>query len=104
MIRQTPDHDILTRKIWIGKMPVLVVMPKGKVNQAPGVLWIHGGGYFLGMKEMVYMSRAMDLVRKFGAVVLSPGYPPGFSDPLPGSAEGLLSGVRRECGLIQMAL
>ena len=26
------------------------------------------------MKEMVYASRAADLVRDFGAVVLSPGY------------------------------
>ena len=24
-------------------------------------MWIHGGGYILGMKEMVYMSRAIDL-------------------------------------------
>ena len=36
--------------------------------------WIHGGGYITGMKEMVYMSRAMNLVKKYGVTVYSPGY------------------------------
>jgi acetyl esterase/lipase len=47
-------------------------MPKHHRKDAPGVVWIHGGGYILGMKEMVYMSRAMDLVRDLGVVVISP--------------------------------
>lgn len=37
-------------------------------------MWLHGGGYIAGMKEMVHMSRAVDLVKRFGAVVVSPGY------------------------------
>lgn len=41
---------------------------------ATGVLWIHGGGYITGMKEMVHMSLAPGLVKHFGAVVVSPGY------------------------------
>ena len=43
-------------------------------DQRTGVLWIHGGGYVTGMKEMVHMSRSVDLVTRFGAVVVSPGY------------------------------
>ena len=39
-----------------------------------GVLWIHGGGYATGMPEMVYFTRAKDLVEKSGAVVISPDY------------------------------
>ena len=31
-------------------------------DPAPGLLWIHGGGYFLGMKEMALFSRAAALV------------------------------------------
>ena len=50
---------------------------------APGVLWSHGGGYATGMKEMVYMGRAVDLVRNHGAVVVSPGYHLSLLHPYP---------------------
>lgn len=58
------------------RINALVLIP---VNKKPndfttGVMWIHGGGYFLGMKEMVFMSRAMDLCEQYGCVVVSPGY------------------------------
>lgn len=55
--------------------------------QSSGVLWIHGGGYICGMKEMVFMSRAVDLVRKYGAVVVSPGYRLAFRKPYPAALE-----------------
>lgn len=48
--------------------------PPAAPKDAAGVLWLHGGGYIAGMKEMVHMSRAVDLVKRYGAVVLSPGY------------------------------
>ena len=80
-----PDSDICVKKIRIpaGKrhipagiwsIPALVLSPKGNTQPKTGVLWLHGGGYILGMKEMVYASRAVDLVKYFGAVVVSPGY------------------------------
>lgn len=73
-----PDKDICVRHIAIpsGKRAIsaLVLSPKEAPTQATGVLWIHGGGYIAGMKEMVHMSRAVELVKEFGAVVLSPGY------------------------------
>lgn len=73
-----PDKDIYVRKICIhaGKRKILalVLSPKDTPEQATGVLWLHGGGYIAGMKEMVHMSRAVDLVKRFGAVVVSPGY------------------------------
>ena len=73
-IKLRPDSDVRTEKVNIGKVPAIVVKPVHPVKNAPGVLWIHGGGYITGMKEMVYMSRAIDLVKKFGAVVVCPGY------------------------------
>ena len=79
----SPAEDICVQKIRIGKMPALVLRPKQPVKDAPGVLWIHGGGYFLGMKEMVYMSRAENLVRKFGAIVVSPDYTLAWKKPYP---------------------
>ena len=73
-----PDKDICVRHIAIPfgrrSIPALVLSPKDAPTQATGVLWIHGGGYIAGMKEMVHMSRAVELVKEFGAVVLSPGY------------------------------
>ncbi len=56
------------------KRSVIVMSPGQRTKDAPGVLWIHGGGYISGLKEMVYMSRAVDLVKKYGAVVVSPSY------------------------------
>ncbi|MBQ4252926.1 MAG: carboxylesterase family protein [Erysipelotrichaceae bacterium] len=54
-------------------IPVLILRPREKAIRT-AVMWIHGGGYFLGMKEMVFISRAMDMVSKYGVTVISPGY------------------------------
>lgn len=88
MYRLSPDKDIQCIKISIPrrdgkKIPALVLSPKQPGKKSPGVLWLHGGGYFLGMKEMVYMSRAVDLVKKYGAVVVSPGYRLAFAHTYP---------------------
>lgn len=40
-----------------------------------------------GMKEMVYMSRAIDLVKNYGATILSPGYRLSFIKPYPTAIE-----------------
>lgn len=91
MLSLKPDNDVNEEKIEIkadGRIiPVLVVSPKKKIPDAPGVLWIHGGGYVIGMKEMVYMSRAMDLVKKYGAIVVSPGYRLAIQSPYPAAIE-----------------
>ena len=73
-----PYKSIRVQKLRIptphGGIPALLLSPVDAPSNATGVLWLHGGGYAVGMKEMVYASRAADLVRDFGAVVLSPGY------------------------------
>lgn len=82
-----PDPEIRVQEITIpaGRrwIPALVLSPTTVPVRATGVLWLHGGGYILGMKEMVHMSRAVDLVKKFGAVVVSPGYRLAFAAPYP---------------------
>ncbi len=86
-----PDRDICVRSISIPAgqraIPALVLSPKAAPTQATGVLWIHGGGYIAGMKEMVHMSRAVDLVKQFGAVVVSPGYRLAPFAPYPAALE-----------------
>ena len=85
--RLWPEKDIRVKKIRIGRIPALFLMPEVRKRNVPGILWIHGGGYMTGMKEMVYMSRAVDLVREHGAVVLSPGYRLSFMAPYPAAIE-----------------
>ena len=65
------------------KVPILILKPLTEPKNAPGVMWIHGGGYMTGMKEMAYMGRAADLVRNHGAVVISPGYHLSLFHPYP---------------------
>ena len=82
-IQLKPDDGIRVQKLRVGKVPALVLRP-AKIAEAPvAVLWIHGGGYITGMKEMVYMSRAMDLVKNYGATVFSPGYRLAWQKPYP---------------------
>ena len=57
----SPPKGVVVSKIKIpgkkGNIPALVVRKEGVTEPAPGVLWIHGGGYATGMKEMLYMGR-----------------------------------------------
>lgn len=56
------------------KIECIVLMPEDRKELLPGILWIHGGGYVLGMAEMVHMSCGKLLAKKYGAVVMSPEY------------------------------
>ena len=82
-----PDKEISVSTIRIpaagGAIPALVLSPKTGGENAAGILWIHGGGYIAGLKDMVHASRAVDLVRKFGAVVVSPAIGWRFCAPTP---------------------
>ena len=69
------------------KIPCIILSPKGQTGELPGVLWIHGGGYLSGMKEMVFRSRMLELVRQSKAVVISPGYRLAWYKPYPAAVE-----------------
>ena len=75
------------------RMKLLILSPtacKQPREKTPGILWIHGGGYAVGMAEMVFMSRAKkigDGVRCGGDLA---GIPVGGQGALPGGAGGLL--------------
>lgn len=55
-------------------MKLLTAKPAESQQPLPAILWIHGGGYFQGMAEMVYFSRGYDAAQRFGAVIVSPEY------------------------------
>jgi acetyl esterase/lipase len=69
-------------------LKIMIVRPeKCDEEKYPGVLWLHGGGYLLGFPEMVFMSRAIDLVKKCGAVVISPAYRLSVWAPYPAAIQ-----------------
>ena len=70
-----------------GQVKLLVAEPTDKVGPLPGVLWIHGGGYVLGMASMVHMSRAADIARAGLGVVVSPEYRLACKAPYPAAVE-----------------
>ena len=73
-----------------GGMDILILRPtvsKRAPEKTPGILWIHGGGYAVGMAGMIYMSRALDLVRKYGAVVVTPEYTLAGKAPYPAAID-----------------
>ncbi len=80
-----------------GKMKLLILRPTENakpIDKTPGILWIHGGGYATGMTEMIYMSRAIDLVRKYGAVVVTPEYRLSGRAPYPAALEDCYAALR----------
>lgn len=91
MLIMKPCPGIRVQKICIPsgarRIPALVLSPEELSAPATGVLWIHGGGYISGMKEMVYISRAVELVKSFGAVVVSPGYRLAPFSPYPAAID-----------------
>ena len=72
------------------ELKLLILLPKGTrqpPEKTPGILWIHGGGYAVGMAGMVFMSRAKRLVTAYGAVVISPEYCLAGKEPYPAALE-----------------
>lgn len=60
--------------------PIQTARPK---EHTPGILWIHGGGYMRGKAGRIYFSRAISLVKKYGAVVVTPEYRLSGEAPYP---------------------
>ena len=82
-IRLRPDSDMSVQRQKIGKVPTLILKLTAIKPARVGLLWIHGGGYITGMKEMVYMSRAADILKRYGVTVFSPGYRLAWLHPYP---------------------
>ena len=68
-------------------MRCLVLKPSHAGKPFPGILWIHGGGYALGMAGMVHMSCGKLLARRYGAVLVSPAYRLSWKAPYPAALQ-----------------
>ena len=70
-----------------GSLRLLVLEPAAKIGPLPGVLWIHGGGYALGMASMVHFSRAADIAKAGLGIVISPEYRLADKAPYPAALD-----------------
>lgn len=70
-----------------GNMKARILQPKKADGPAPGVLWIHGGGYMLGGSFMLDMSCGKMLAEKCGAVVVCPNYRLAGKAPYPAALD-----------------
>ena len=85
-------HLFLTekRKIPVGDhiIRLLILRPLEKNEKpAPGVLWVHGGGYQSGSAKDIFVTRALSLVVKFGAVLVAPDYRLSKRHPYPAALQ-----------------
>ncbi len=77
-----------------GRMKLILLRPAQKKTPLSGILWIHGGGYMMGMAEMVHLSGGKLLAKTFGAVVASPAYRLAGRAPYPAALEDCYAALR----------
>lgn len=84
-----PLKEHRTARLGKARSRLLILRPRNipAGQLLPGLLWIHGGGYISGMKEMVYFTRGFDPIAEGSAVVVSPGYTHSFRKPYPAALE-----------------
>ena len=87
------DRQTLYMDTSWGSMKLVLLRPREPGRLLPGLLWLHGGGSFEGMAEMVYFSRGHDAAAKFGAVVVSPEYRLSTKAPYPAAIEDCYSAL-----------
>lgn len=76
---------------------ILILKPiknKKPKEKTPGILWIHGGGYTHGMTEMIYFTRGLNLVKKYGAVLITVEYRRAPKYPYPCALEDCYSALK----------
>lgn len=69
----------------LNPLRLCIYRPKWAREKAPGILWMHGGGYGLGVPEQDE-GFIRDFVNRFGCTVISPDYRLSVDLPYPGCA------------------
>ena len=68
------------------KMRILICYPHTQKTNATGVLWIHGGGYALGIPEQE-MGYAIAIIENTNSIVILPEYTLSVDKPYPAALE-----------------
>ncbi|MHA8110378.1 alpha/beta hydrolase [Lactobacillaceae bacterium Melli_B4] len=64
------------------KLRVCIYRPKQPKADAPGILWLHGGGYAIGLPELE-TRLFVDIVNQTGATLVAPDYRLSTDHPYP---------------------
>ena len=85
------------RRIPVGNRSIrLLILHPGtrSGDRAPGILWIHGGGYQSFSARSVYFTRALSLTVKYGAVLAAPDYRLSGKHPYPAALHDCYTALR----------
>ena len=77
-----------------GGISAILMRPERQDRPAPGILWIHGGGYVTGMASMAYFTAGRRLAKHYGAVLLAPNYRLALRAPYPAALEDCFAALR----------
>ena len=72
---------------------VMIYQPKEGARPAPGVLWIHGGGYVIGNADMDDV-KCKAMAAELGCVIVSVDYRPAPETPHPGPVEDCYAALK----------
>lgn len=78
----TKRKTVYIRRKDKSKLRILVCTPKNPVDHVPGVLWIHGGGYGMGIPEQECFT-VSKLLSAANAVMVLPDYTRSTEAPYP---------------------
>ncbi len=88
-LKYMPAHGMQRQSLTIprgqspSKLRLLVMKPLQPRERAPGLLWLHGGGYALGAAEMASQGVPKQLMAQSGCVVVAPDYRLSVEAPYP---------------------
>lgn len=85
------DKTIKFEEVWIprkngSKMRICIFKPLEPKENVPGVLWLHGGGYAIGMPEQA-LKFAKSFIEVSDCVVIAPEYTLSIEAPYPAALE-----------------
>lgn len=69
-----------------GKLRICIYRPKNVQEEMPGLLWIHGGGYAIGMPEMDE-NFIKNFIETQNCVVIAPDYRLSVKEPYPAALD-----------------
>lgn len=93
-----PNKEILYQERFInrkdgGKVRICIYKPKTANKNMPGVLWIHGGGYGLGIPEMDFKF-IEKFIKEKECVIVAPDYRLSVEEPYPAALEDCYAALK----------
>ncbi len=92
-----PPFTTEKRVIPVGNHSIKLLILRSRtpiLKKVPGVLWIHGGGYQSGSEKTVFVTRALSLTVKYGAVLVAPDYRLSKKHPYPAALHDCHAALR----------